>query len=282
MNKIKVILSGGLGNQLFQLFTALKYAESMRISKIEIGVGFFNTKNEVRKFDLFECVDLNSIRQNFENIDIQITSSIFDKLIFRFTNRLPCLFARALFINNDNVDQSKLSCAYLHVGYKQDISFLPSREKIKNVFRDLGINKRFDIGIHVRRGDYQNPKFSNYGLVDLLSIKKIIVNQIGSRNKKIVVFSDSDVKNEFRSTFSEFVDLDVSFAADLNLSASHEFLLMRSCPYLICSNSTFSWWAAYSSSKNIVAYLPSFWYKGILIPEKFIFPDSVIYDANLT
>lgn len=280
MKKIIVILSGGLGNQLFQFFSALEYAEKMKISKIEIGIGFYNSSNEPRTFDLIDCIDFDKVKIYFKDIEITIRSNVFHKVIFRVANRIPGHLAAWLFINNDNVDQSKLMRSCLHVGYKQDQSLLPSRETISNVFREPKIIHKFDVGIHIRRGDYLKPKFSNHGLVDLSSIKNI-VDKIGLIGRKIIVFSDSDVKDEFFLVFSNYADLDICFAADLMISATEEFYLMRACKHMVCSNSTFSWWAVYSSSFENKAYLPRYWYKGVEIPDQLFFSKSILYDVNL-
>ena len=280
MKKISIILSGGLGNQLFQLFSALNYAKQLEVPCIELGVGFYSHAAEPRVFDLFDCVDYQKIITNFQGIDIQFIDNKLHKTIFRLANRLPGKLANLLSINNDHVDQSNLSPAFLHVGYKQDVKILPAREILSQCFQEPKIPHKYDIGIHIRRGDYLNPKFQNYGLVDLVSIKAV-VDRIGFFGRKIVVFSDSDIKEELFSIFRDQNNLDICFASDLKISAAEEFLLMRSCPTLVCSNSTFSWWAALSSDCSNKVFIPDHWYKDVPTPSKFVFSNATLFPVKL-
>jgi hypothetical protein len=269
MTRMVVILSGGLGNQLFQFFAGLNYARRTGIALLELRTGFFASDFEPRRFDLFQCVDLERVKNRFPGIDVIVRASKWDRTMFRLANRLPRPIAIRMSVNNDVTCQEYSVRSRLHVGYKQHLGNLPDRVEVSQCFHSPASREGFDIGIHVRRGDYRKQEFSSYGLVDFESVRDL-VSRFDCSRKKVLICSDSDIKAEFLSVFSNKHDF--TFSSDFKNSAVEEFQLLRSCPTLICSNSTFSWWAGFSSPEAHTIFLPDHWYKYIRTPERLLFP----------
>lgn len=131
------------------------------------------------------------------------------------------------------------------------------------------------VSIHVRRGDYNLPKYEKlYGATDVVYYEKAIA-YIAERveSPHFFVFSD-DIewcrKNLKAPSGSIFVD-DTSRGP----KASFHLQLMSLCKHNIIANSTFSWWGGWLNSnpgKIIVA--PKRWYADSSYEAADIIPDS--------
>lgn len=118
--------------------------------------------------------------------------------------------------------------------------------------------------IHVRRGDYGNE--DNFGMLGpdyySESIEKIqSITPIG----KIWLFSDEPEKA--LTLFSSEQRSKIRVIEEVDDSPSHTLEVMRFGSSYIIANSTFSWWAAksaYNSTPPVVA--PEIWFKGMNAP----------------
>jgi len=131
------------------------------------------------------------------------------------------------------------------------------------------------LSIHVRRGDYVGTKFGTLSRVYYDSAVRELEGR-GVTWDAIWIFSDdvSLAQSELQGVFPEsanvvFVDPD---------SDSHSFeslLIMAQSSSLIIANSTYSWWAAVlgNSEKHVVC--PSKWFSHLEDPES-LYPDKWI------
>jgi hypothetical protein len=272
---VRVILSGGLGNQLFQFFAALECCEKIGFDDFLFSDSFYNSSAESRTFDLFEVVNIKCLtglsRQN----------KIYDRLYFKIANRLSNELALNFGCWNglDPYIHRDINSSLTLAGYFQDVKLLPSRDKVRSLFFQSHETQREAISIHIRRGDYLNTNNHHYGIVsinDVLSaLRTIDDNQI-----EILIFSDGDLRNELTECMTHSELSRVKFASDFCKNTVHEFSLMRSCRFIICSNSTFSWWAAFSGTPEVVL-LPSMWKRNVPLNINFQFEGASIYKAKL-
>lgn len=273
----KIIMNGGLGNQLFQLFFAINGCKN--ISEIEINLSNYSDVNANRKFELKNILSEECVK----NFNIS-RGSILISIVTKFLYFLPISIKKKLKIVSEN--NLKLSNkGNIIIGYFQSINFIPPRNFIKDYFKNFDKFSVTDksVGIHIRRGDYLHSSHSIHGVIPLeklLEQLRILINNEYNVSD-VYFFSDSDVKDELTKKINNNIKIKFEkfiYVPDLGLSDSDEFLLMREMSFLICSNSTYSWWAAFSSQKNERTFLPRQWYLKRKIPEDLIFPNVVIYD----
>lgn len=231
MSNCYVNVIGGIGNQLFQI--AAGYAYSKRHNK-KLIINPYNWAAGQGKNPLDYKID---IFKNFEygtNINEDV-KSIQEK---RFNyDELPFVHG-SVSIN----------------GYFQSLKYF---EDVKDEFISL-LNlpdistynlKNNNVAVHIRRGDYLNyPDLhhvckTEYFKNQLLEFKESTVN----------VFTDSIdyVLNEFDGCDFNVIRSN-SELADLTLMSKHE--------NIICSNSSFSWWASLLGTPKNKIIVPDKWF----------------------
>lgn len=142
------------------------------------------------------------------------------------------------------------------------------------------INSTEAVCLHIRRGDYLDPKWKSLQVCTFEYYNRAI-NEMLRRveNPTFFVFSNSHEDIEWIKANYMFVnEVDGTpirlIYVDLGNPDYEELRLMKSCKHFIISNSTFSWWAAYLSSGN---------QKNVMVPERWnlsIENDTVIYLDN--
>ena len=272
--KLRVILTGGLGNQLFQFFAALKLLESHRFENFQYSLSYFNSANNIRDFELDKVLNIGINSLCFEN------SKSFDRLYFKIFNRLNDNLARYLRCWNGN---DSFKCLNNHsltmAGYFQNLEYLPARDRVRDFFKNRIEARHDSIALHLRRGDYLNSVNGSYGIVSIDDVLKAM-RTIDNGTSEIIIFSDVDLRKPILSLMSKRERDRLFFAADVCENSLAEFFLMQASRIIICSNSTFSWWAAFSGYPDLVL-LPSFWKRGVPVNRKLMFDGVKIYPVVL-
>ena len=131
--------------------------------------------------------------------------------------------------------------------------------------RELQIREKV-IGVHVRRGDYENLQ-DKYGHISqewyFSQVKEML-----PRNDRVFVFSDSaNAAEEFRRVFG--LDKVVAVGPDEIRSSAEVLILLSRCSSLVLSNSTLSRWAVVLGQEFVQVVYP-------ILPERFtrVFEDS--------
>ena len=132
------------------------------------------------------------------------------------------------------------------------------------------------VAVHVRRGDYLSPEYSNWNIFDDYSYFHTAIDILNNKknNLKFYIFSDDieGCKNEFRDIDCIFVDCNYGKNSYLDM------YLMSLCRNVIISNSTFSWWAAYLNKHlDKIVIAPMQWTKNTKIMTNSFSPDNWIY-----
>lgn len=128
------------------------------------------------------------------------------------------------------------------------------------------------IGIHLRLGDYTTPQFEVY-IPNQAYFEKAL--HLINKNSKVLIFSDDPQgAKQYLSALTK--SREVIFIE--GNSELEDFYLLSHCSDVICSPSSYSWWAAYlnsSPSKKVV--VPEYWFlpKGKTV-NKDIFPEEWI------
>jgi hypothetical protein len=261
--KISVRLSGGLGNQLFQLSSALYLSKIYDECAIYLDDRFLSTYKTSR------VLEIKFICKYYSNITIG-SSSIIASLIFR--SRLAHIFNMRIWLYvltnkfNDffKVKQKKYKEFFLD-GYFQDKRFAEAINRdvlfpvLKKEFNHLDCfferDKKY-VALHIRRGDYVSTKggIETYSILDFDYYRNAL--KLFDKNFHFFIFGDdSDITSLFAKEINGIC------VADLNLSLIDEFILFARCDHYVIANSTFSWWASYlgwSPAKRVIS--PKNWF----------------------
>ena len=283
---MRVYLTGGLGNQLFQLSAALN-SYTGKIELIEdLGLPRVNKdgKPEIASFVLPERVTFRksprigrflSQKVIGFNLRINLSASRLEqksKWIFAcLANILLSLIQLRVTILKvgDGVGYSEISKPTrrtLLVGYFQSYRYLLGKSELlmlrqqskSLLFSELENEyKDADLAIHIRVGDYQNEP--RIGILSRDYYLKAVESLKLSGPPKVVVFTDSPTEVESFLPMDKFSKFQI---VPTNISSAETLLLMSGFSRIIIGNSTFSWWAAMvnNSGGEKVVVAPKPWF----------------------
>ncbi|NWK72816.1 alpha-1,2-fucosyltransferase [Acinetobacter sp. SwsAc6] len=276
-NYIIVRLKGGLGNQLFQYYTAYSLAKE---KNYRLVLDTCNLKNDnLRDFSLHRL-----------NINSPIINNNYYRKFFIFFNSirelsLPFFHHETIEYSFDenikNINRSTILNGY----YQNEKYFIKIKNEMRSNFNLLNekikskdildmIKNNNSVALHIRRGDYITDVSTHekHGACDL-SFYNQAINYFSKNNPYFFIFSD-DIewcKNNI------IINGNFIFISDICNSDIEEFLLMKNCKNFIISNSTFSWWAAWLASNNDkIVICPKNWFKDQKLNtlSKELIPDS--------
>ena len=302
-----LFLTGGLGNQLFQLCFGLSVGESgltLETSKGRPRVSV-NGVPDLLEFELPKRVITGNFRNsrfiskviNY-NLRIGVVPTGIEKsLVFLKIVKLLSAFLASIHYKkylklqvSDGVGfdpKSATKCnSKILVGYYQSYKWLESK-KIFNQMASLKLASPSDqflslleeiqasptIVMHVRLGDYLNE--SNFGVTTPEYLKNSLLEMysiIG--NARIWGFSDEPEKA--KEITSDAGIEGIYWVPPELLTSAETLQLMREGSGFILANSTFSWWAA-SLRRNRPAPIiaPNPWFKNMNEPRDLVPPDWI-------
>lgn len=257
---MKVKIMGGLGNQLFQLATALSRSKGK--DKVIVDTSYFEKDSRHGGYRinnlLFDCFEFYSPTK-FE--------SLLSKIFLKFP--LLTLFSRVFVHEKYSGSSGDYMLGYWQNAENFDNIFCSLKESIvprsfdceehKDLLRDIDLYE--SVAIHVRRGDYVDENIiknhgicSEYYYVD--AIKEVL-----KRKTDLVFFvfsNDFDwVEEKLKPLFSDFMFVNV-----VGNSAEEDLYLMSKCKNHIIANSSFSWWGAFlGKSDDQIVISPTPWYE---------------------
>lgn len=277
MTKFFIPVKGGLGNQMFFYAFSL-YLNDKNISSYLVWNEYAFTKQH-NGVELFEAFNIPV--GGFTKLEIDCLIKI-NKSLLPFTfKRMLGRISKSRYLSA-NVYKQNTPYSYddirsitkekrLYVdGFWQNYQYLDSIKdnlldafefKLPIDFTESILNKIRScnsVSLHIRRGDYLDPKFAN---LNVIKSKDYYIRAIEFIKEKIdnplfFIFTDDMTwaKNEFISKDFVFIEGNVDKLAYLDM------YLMSQCKHNIIANSTFSWWGAWlnrNPSKIIVA--PNYW-----------------------
>lgn len=259
---LKIRMVGGLGNQLFQIATALKCVD-LDFSKIELEVSSLK-KNGHGGYRL-DHLCFPEIKKK----DAYVIHVLLCRVVDKFP--LLCKFLPNIF--HEKYYKSINICNGVMIGYWQNAeNFHDIREVLKRYIvpkklEPLAIDLSSimqsvnSVSVHVRRGDYENKEtLENHGVCSVrYYIDSINFIESNVNNPVYYIFSNDQqwVRDNLGSVLKgkniNYVD---------GLSQENDLWLMTKCKYSIIANSSFSWWGAYLKDyfhEYVVS--PSPWYE---------------------
>ena len=238
LNYVTSDIKGGLGNQLFMIWTTLSYAhQHHKIAYFEHKKKYMDRSSYWDDF-LKELTTMPLI----QNDRIYTEPSFNYHSIPKNMNQLNGYFQSYLYFDKEY----ELWHQLLNIKEKQDR--LKEKFKWENTW----------ISVHFRIGDYQHLPHHH----PILSKEYY---------QKAIEWISTQVKNPIFLFFYETSDLEKINQFQFNVPAIHvheyslhdweEMLLMSCCTHHIIANSTFSWWGAYlNPNPNKYVIYPSRWF----------------------
>ena len=269
MNKKEkiIILSDGIGNQLFQYLFALKlkrlgYLVALDGYKLERSKILFNAFNSELKY-----------RRNLVGY---YANRIYLFVKFKFCFNVALNFKKNVFQQEDPFELDVSVNSKFFEGYFQNIHLLGVKENLHiefndkfNLSSDLNINFNRSCAIHFRAGDYAGVHFHILGSD---YYHRAIARMISEKNvNTFYVFSTDD--SYTKRILDEFQNINFIFVSSFNMNDFNELKLMSRFKNIIIANSTFSIWAAYLGCKNKFVIAPSNWISIDVNPRKTLYLD---------
>lgn len=305
MRKTYLFLTGGLGNQLFQMAAALSLGQKTEIvldvrsgnprtgshelaDLFSIFSGSGVSVDKMERFPLTSKVGGYVLRSSTEPKGIEksklyqwivrIASSIYFSIL-----KHELIAVRAnVGVGYSEINTNLRQNVYLF-GYFQSYRWV-EQEQVKDIMNSLTVQSPSDdyqvlareikdvhpIVMHIRRGDYAfEPNFGvlakTYYEDSLEQIRNLGIKQ------EIWVFTDDPDWAKTITSGRTFSSEKFRLVNDLTLSTGEIFDLMRYGSAYVIANSSFSWWAAYlSRTKGAPVVAPKPWFIGLPEPESLI------------
>ena len=262
-------LMGGLGNQLFQIFTAISYA-------IKCNDSFIFTDSK----------KLGNSRTTYWDNFLSFLSEFTQKIIYEkfYTlkekefkyNEIPILK------NHENILLFGYFQSYKYFEANKEIilKMINLEKKREEVLKKHTISEeicKHSISMHFRLGDYK--KFQHIHPIASIDYYekslKYIINNIANNHEiiepsipRVFVFCEIEdritvedmilyLKNKWKEYY---IDIEFIFVSE-EIEDWEQMLLMSFCTHNIIANSTFSWWGAYmNTNPQKVVCWPKKWF----------------------
>jgi len=264
---ITCYLQGGLGNQLFEIFTTISYAMKLRTKFVFSKIHQLHHGNNGAPIRYtYWSTFLSSLSPFLIHMDNDIISQylIIREKSFNY-NQLP---------NDEHPELSKMLVGYFQSPkyfdhYKDTIFKLINLEKQKNIIKiKCPLNYDNTISMHFRLGDYK--KIPDYHPIMTLDYYKQAIESVLTERRtnkdeiSILYFCEDDdlmdVENSINELQNHFENI-IFIRGGIDLEDWEQMLQMSLCRDNIIANSTFSWWGAYfNSNKDKMVTYPSKWF----------------------
>jgi len=272
-------LKGGLGNQLFQIFNALRNALKYNGHRI-VFTNASLIDNSYRS--TYWQTLLDALQKYTMSIRYSDFKTVIREKEFAY-NSLDAEIFLSITTNNPNIlfdgyfqspkyfeDMYPTIYPFLQIAEKQEIV----RKKLDNL--NVELNNAVTVSMHFRLGDYKflenhHPVLKKEYYVDALKYISLHSPKTITHVLYFYQNDDEDVK-EVQKIISALKEQfqDIQFISIYSLSGINrlddweQMLAMSCCRHHIIANSTFSWWGAYlsksSSNSNKIVCYPSIWF----------------------
>jgi hypothetical protein len=267
---------GGLGNQLFQIFTTISYAIKSKNKFYFINTECLNDGSTCTKRYTF----WNSL---FYKLKPFLLEKIipFSKIIyqdgFTFSEiETSELIGKDICLQGYFQSEKFFKENYLSIYKMLDID--KQKKLILNLFYENNINKNININMNMNMNSLKNTVSLHFRLGDYKELQQFhpimkyeyynkALTFVQNKNTNITTIlyfcEDEDVEiimdtiNLLKNDFSNLNFI----RASSSLKDWEQLLLMSCCEHNIIANSSFSWWGAYfNTNRNKIVCYPSLWF----------------------
>ena len=279
-----VRVSGGVGNQLFQLGFAYsletKTGEPVYLDTVNYREGLEKLE---RRFILGEILGSderlinsgNSLRHILQKLESSRISAFINHNEEKFqqsryrdlkiARQAPCVYDAELSINPRSYFIGSFTSPQ-YWGEKKDTILQKVADLVKGSYANSNDFSTQEIGvlaIHARRGDYISNEKTNkihgsYGLNYYIEAVRQLVD-FGHLPSAIIISSDSSDFSQDLATKLDRQFRNIRIIDNENLQGL--MLTLSGADYFIGSNSTFSWWVSHLRERKF-SILPLNWFRG--------------------
>lgn len=252
----RIILTGGIGNQLFKSLGAIK-ASSADLRSISFDVTWYQAKtftNGITASRRFELTKFPS----FSEVPIEVRNSHINKIESRLIESCPELMEKIGYKLNMKSTERRLVPPKVYKCDFEDFNALPSKRLLLEYLKFPSTSSEWTqslkkiaqtekaIAVHVRRSDYLS--FSN--IYPKLGLSYYVKSLEFTRSKlgKLPIWLFSDDAKEVIREFGNAIKFDRVITPPAHVPMIEMLELFSLMKGVITANSTFSWWGAYLGS----------------------------------
>jgi hypothetical protein len=292
-SRIRLLVMGGLGNQLFQYATAMNIANLTK-SQLILDYRFlrlFGVEHQATLTDLAfrdppqmrrgsnEFIQLKKVFISFLGLARRV--SFFSNLLSRY---LGIFVSKEI---DERIELSGKSKPRVILGYFQTRKYIDVVKKsidlpitpriVSSMFEEnlRNILENKVVSIHVRLGDYKNETKTIGNLSESYYLKAQDLFESTYPGSKYLIFTNdpNSLMRDYPVLLSR--EFNTLFHPEVRMTDIEEFSLMSACDGHIIANSTFSYWAAALSNNPRMVIRPSKWFRSFSEPQD-LFPDEWI------
>ena len=260
---ITCTLMGGLGNQLFQIFTTISYAIKANNEYAFLNVKTLGGGSSTQRFTFWDTF-LKKLQPVLQGVLPSMPMIKEEGFPFK---ELPVSMLKHRDVCIHGYFQSY---KYFHPYFPLICKILEIKKQKREIVEKSGISKEVldkTISMHFRIGDYKkyshfHPIMPTQYYLDSLSYVHFFYPE---EKFTILYFCEEEdvemVEQMIKTCKKEFPNYKFT-RASTTLEDWEQMLLMSECGHHIIANSSFSWWGAYLNVKvdKIVCY-PSLWFQ---------------------
>jgi len=279
---IKIKLTGGLGNQMFQFATSYCVAKKNNVD-LFLDLSWFNRRTNHFSFELNKVFNIFS-KVSFLNNDFS-----FKKFKFKeFLNKIDMsyyTFNEPHFNYTPEINKLPNHC-FLKGYWQSETYFKEYENEIKKIFtfdkivddKNLKmidqISNNNSVSIHIRRGDFLLKKNQNHQ-TDLTNYYSKAIREISKNNYNLKFFLFTDDPKWVSENF-DIKDEKTLVNINYGKNSFIDMHLMSLCKINIIANSSFSWWGAWLNNDNKNVFAPKNWFNDKTINTDDLLPASWI------
>ena len=238
---------GGLGNQLFQAGFGLLMQRLHPSSKLRFNTAYF------RRDSRHGGAVVHAIINELQKLYITLEGNG-DEAILINTSGFPSAYLPWLVSAKPPIRFNGYFQNWRYIlpvlSEIKDSSLLSKLITVDTRYRSILDNaNEYSLGIHIRRGDYLQPGVRRHiGLVDtdsMIAISEKIIASQSAANKNCTAFIVSDMPHEDLSELRLSCKTIVVSHGQVGKVSEDllQFSVLSQCNGLVCSNSTFGYWA---------------------------------------
>ena len=303
----KVLISAGLGNQLFQYsFAHFLQSKLNKIVVLENKIAISNDTD--RKFELNDlsqiCTHLQLRLHRTINHKTKIGKFLYRSgLAIKYDGKVLRKNQENYILEKDIAEDLSSTLENKHYsgqktlildGYWQKWNYVYENSSV--IFSELTkyLNSQISthrsiqsldkplLVVHIRRGDYLSPRLR--GIIGTIDIESYIsqIMEIKNMNKDIRVLTLTDSLE--LDTFANHTNLFGTVLGPNDTSNWQALKIMSRANYLIAANSTFSWWGGFLSAESGGQVLiPNQWFigKDKNFVNNYKYPKFKFFDAKI-
>ena len=254
---ITIDIKGGLGNQLFQIFTLISYCKDYNLNFCLENI------NSSPSVCGNRIIYWNNIFKNLKSYLINRCDN------YNIWNQDGHHFIPIPFFNNQlNIKLNGYfqSYKYFQHNFQYIIDLLEINKLKINIKNQTKLNFNECISIHFRLGDYKSLQ-DCHPILTIDYYIKALTELIKTTNKtvwNVIYYYEEDDTNYIEQNINilkhHFNDLNF-ISCDLNLEDWEQMLQMSLCSHNIIANSSFSLWAAYlNENQQKKIFYPLLWF----------------------